>query len=150
MWIDGRAGMSLAMLAIFAGMVLVAWGYPPETRLLPLVIGIPGIALCSLQLVNDLLAARRAARARPTVAPIAKLRREAALLLWFLGFLAAVLAFGFLFATPVMAFLFLYFDQREPLRLSATLAFSGLLVVYGVFEVLLELILFRGLLAEWL
>jgi hypothetical protein len=42
------------MMAIFTSMVVIAWGYPPKSRFLPLVIGIPGIALTLLQLWLDL------------------------------------------------------------------------------------------------
>jgi hypothetical protein len=149
MSIDGRTGMSLIMLAIFAGMVAVASTYPEETRLLPLVIGIPGIVLCLVQVVIDGMAAKRVAP-DTSLSPSPRVIREVVLLGWFLGFLLAVLCFGFLLAGPVMIFAFLYFDQREPLRLAAIMAASGFAVLYLVFETLLELILFPGLVTEWL
>ena len=40
MSVDGKVVMSLVMLTIFTAMVGMAMTYPPETRLLPLVIGI--------------------------------------------------------------------------------------------------------------
>jgi hypothetical protein len=113
--------MSLVMLAIFVAMVAVAATYPEETRLLPLVIGIPGIVLCLVQVVIDGIAARRTG-VDTALSPTPKAIRETVLLGWFLGFLLAVLFFGFLIAAPVMIFAFLYFDQRETLRLAAIMA----------------------------
>lgn len=48
------APMTLVMLAIFVAMVAVASTYPPAARFMPFTIGIPGIALCLLQLSIDL------------------------------------------------------------------------------------------------
>ena len=149
MSIDGRTSMSLVMLAIFVVMVAVASTYPEETRLLPLVIGIPGVVLCLVQVVIDGMAGHRT-RADTSLSPSPGVIREVVLLGWFLGFLLAVLCFGFLFAAPVMIFAFLYVDQREPLRLSAIMSVAGFAVLYLVFETILELILFRGLVTEWL
>lgn len=49
----GRTLFTLVMFSIFAVMVYIATGYPPAARLLPLVIGIPGMALSLLQVVLD-------------------------------------------------------------------------------------------------
>ncbi|MFQ6017744.1 MAG: tripartite tricarboxylate transporter TctB family protein [Kiloniellaceae bacterium] len=150
MSIDGKVLMSLVMLAIFAGMVLVAAGYPPEARLLPFVIGIPGVVLCLVQLVSEILAAQKdRPEAEHSAGQRVSLRREVALIAWFVGLVLSILLFGFLVAAPLIVFAFLYFDQRESLRLSAAMALSGATVLYLVFEVLLELILFQGLLADW-
>ncbi len=184
MSVNGKLLMSLVMLAIFAAMVLVAAGYPPEARLLPLVIGIPGLALCLLQVANEIRDARPGVRsgarsgarseaqsraqsgARSEAPPMglsegplqdddpidqaAKIRREFVLLAWFLAMVLGVLLFGFLIATPVLVFGFLALDQRESFKLAATMATAGFAVLYLIFEKLLELILFRGFVTEWL
>lgn len=46
--------MTVVMLAIFVVMVGLATQFPPQARFMPLVLGIPGIALCLLQLFLDL------------------------------------------------------------------------------------------------
>ena len=61
MSVDGKVLMSLVMLVIFGGMVGMATTYPPETRLLPLVIGIPGILLAAIQVAMDFADAKRKA-----------------------------------------------------------------------------------------
>ena len=56
---SGKIFMSVVMLAIFVVMVGIATQYPPQARFMPLVIGIPGIALCLLQLFLEFRARRR-------------------------------------------------------------------------------------------
>ncbi|MBM3608340.1 MAG: hypothetical protein FJX29_07780 [Alphaproteobacteria bacterium] len=48
-----RSAMTLVMLAIFTVMVAIAWPWPDEARFMPLVVGVPGIGLCLLQLLLD-------------------------------------------------------------------------------------------------
>lgn len=56
---SGKIFMSVVMLAIFVVMVGIASQYPPQARFMPLVIGIPGIALCLFQLFLECRARRR-------------------------------------------------------------------------------------------
>lgn len=51
--------MNFVMLAIFVTMVGIAATYPPQARFMPFVVGIPGIALCFLQIFLDLCSVRR-------------------------------------------------------------------------------------------
>lgn len=51
--------MNFVMLAIFVSMVGIATQYPPQARFMPLVVGIPAIALCLLQIFLDIRAFRR-------------------------------------------------------------------------------------------
>ena len=53
---DADVVLSGALLAVFAAMTAGALLYPPDSRLLPLVVGIPGIFLCAAQLVCALVA----------------------------------------------------------------------------------------------
>jgi hypothetical protein len=52
--------MTVAMLVIFSAMLLVTLSYPEGARFMPMVIGLPAVGLCLLQLVIDL-------RSRPEV-----------------------------------------------------------------------------------
>jgi nitrate reductase NapE component len=73
-------------------------------------------------------------------------RRERKMFLWLALFLAGILAFGFLWATPVLVFAFLRFGERESWPVAAVGALGAWLVLYLVFVRLLELFLFDGLL----
>jgi hypothetical protein len=138
------------MLAIFSAVLIVAVGYPPEARLMPMLIGLAGAGLSLAQLWQSLAAGRRLDRPARVGAGAPAGWREARLLAWFAGFLLAIVAFGFLIAAPVMVLGFLVIEQRERAMLSGALAFGCLVVLYLAFELLLELSLYRGLVAQLL
>lgn len=56
---SGKMFMNVVMLAIFVVMVGIATQYPPQARFMPLVIGIPGIVLCLLQLFLEFRESRK-------------------------------------------------------------------------------------------
>ncbi len=144
MTISGNALLSAIMLAIFSAMLILAAGYSPEARLMPMIVGFAGAGLCLVQLWQSLSADRRAARPPRVETDAPARQREGRLLAWFAGFLLAIVAFGFLIAAPVMVLGFLVIEQRERATLSGALAFGCLAVLYLVFELLLELSLHRG------
>jgi hypothetical protein len=141
---EGRIIVSVVMLAIFAGMVLYAFTFPPDARFLPWVIGIPGLLFCIAQLAIEL-------RSRPPEPrPAREGRRELKMFAWFVAMIAGILLFGFVYAGPALIAAYLYFDWNErPLTvvISALVAFA---ILYGVFEQALELRLFGGFLGRWL
>jgi hypothetical protein len=147
---SGKILVSAAMLAIFAGMVAMAFGYPPDGRFLPFVIGIPGTVLCVIQLALDIAESRRESGRRLTAEERRNLRVAGALFVWLVGFMAAILLLGFLVAMPLVLFAFLRLQQREPLPLSLALSAGGLAGMWLVFDVMLRLPLHEGFLIEWL
>lgn len=147
---SGRIGVSVIMLAIFATMVAMATGYPPDSRFLPFVIGIPGTALCAIQLVIDILAARREPGHRLEADERARLRAAVVLFGWLALFMIAILLLGFLYAMPLLLFAFLRLNQRESVMLSAVLALGGMAGMWLLFDVMLRLPLHEGFLLEWL
>ncbi len=62
---SGNIFMNVVMLAIFVVMVGIAAQYPPQARFMPLVIGIPGIALCLLQLFLEFRESRKPKASEP-------------------------------------------------------------------------------------
>ena len=126
MSVDGRVMMSLVMLAIFAGMVGMALTYPPETRLLPLVIGIPGILLGLIQVGMEISAARRragpaesteedepdtgAGESPPSAVTV---KRELVLLAYLATLAISIILFGFWLTIPVFVIVFLRLHERE-------------------------------------
>lgn len=157
---DGRVGMAFAMVVIFAAMVIMAAGYPATARFLPLVIGIPGLMLATLQLAIEIRRAAREPVPQAAAAPAdvggdggdprTRLRREGTLFLYLVGLVAAILLLGFVIAAPLFVATFLWLREHESPRVIAMGSFATLAVLYVVFEVLLELSLYRGHLLELL
>jgi hypothetical protein len=159
--------MTILMLAIFVVMVGIATRYPAQARFMPFVVGIPGIALCLLQLWLDLRDARRGRlaepvgspgtldepwRANPEAAPppADRVRRELALWGYVLGLVAGVLLFGFWVTIPLFILGFLRFWGRASWAFSLGLAISVSLVSYVAFVQGLQVILHEGFVTEYL
>lgn len=148
--------VTVLMLAIFTTMVVMALGFPANARFMPLVVGLPGIALCLLQLVLDL---RGAQRARPRVAGPPQegdgedfgrhtVRMEWLSWLYFVLFIGGVLLFGFLLAAPVL--IAAYLRREAGVRSGRALIAGGLsaVVMYLLFQQALGFRLFEGLLGR--
>ena len=146
MSISSRILTAAVMLVIFAGMTVMALGFPAQAQLMPLLIGVPGTLMALVQLIKELCAPAEAPPA-PEAAIEARDEqgRERKMFLWLALFLAGVLAFGFVWATPVLVFAFLRFGERESWTVAAFGAIGTWLVLYVVFVRLLELFLFEGL-----
>ena len=142
------------MTVIFAVMVLVATQYPPDARMLPLVIGIPGTILCFIQLGFELRASNRTQHLPGETGNLKEestnVMKELTFFLWFPAFILSVLLIGFIATTLFMVFIFLRMSQRESMKLSVGLSLGGAIVLYLVFEILLALPLFNGVVNQWI
>src|SRR5437868_6791884 len=87
MKIDGRLAVSLMMLAVFLFFVGQALAFKPQARDMPLLVGIPGILLCLLQIGLELKKQGRAA-----VETILLSAEERPAAVWLLVFLAGIIA----------------------------------------------------------
>ncbi|HET7669740.1 MAG TPA: tripartite tricarboxylate transporter TctB family protein [Burkholderiales bacterium] len=144
--------MSIAMLVFFGVMVGVATQYPPQARFMPLVVGVPALLLCLVQVVLEFKSRRRAA-AESTVAPDAATTGETAgetsrreRVLWgsFLALVAGTVLFGFWATIPVFIAAFLRVVGRESWGFSLALAAVGTGVLVAVFRFGLGVILHNG------
>jgi hypothetical protein len=142
--LEGRILVSGIMLVVFATAVGLSLTYAPETRMLPLVIGVPGLLLSAIQLVMELRD-----RPPPTVTP-EEHSREWRMLAWFVGFVGALVLFGFLYAGPALVAIYLYVSGRERWYVALGAAVFAWAILYGIFERFLGLPLFEGLLAQYL
>ena len=148
--LNGQVITAAIMLAIFASMVGMSTQYPPNARMVPLVIGIPGTILCLIQLVSEILASYRGQLSVEGSNKISssELIREFKFFMWFPAFIVSVLVLGFFVTTLVLVFLFLRLDQRESMKLSLSLSIGGAVVLYLVFELMLGLPLYPGMFYE--
>src|SRR5579871_1020617 len=142
--LEGRILVSGIMVIVFATAVGLSFTYAPETRMLPLVIGIPGLTLSIVQLFNELRA-----RPEPAVTP-EQHKREGRMFAWFLAFIGGLVLFGFLYMGPLLVAAYLYFSGKERWYVALIAAAFAFTVLYGIFEQFLGLPLFEGLIVQWI
>lgn len=148
---SGRIITTLAMLAIFSAMSLMALGFPEKAAFTPLLVGIPGAILCAAQLVIDLTG--RAKLVGPDNDEESDSRdgdaigrREWIMFVWLAIFAVTLIGLGFHIGGTLVVFLYIRFGEGEPWR-NAIIAGAGtFLVIWLIFTKLLELPLFTGLL----
>lgn len=140
--LEGRILVSGIMVVVFATAVGLSFTYAPETRMLPLVIGIPGLVLSIIQLFTELRA-----RPEPAVTP-EEHKREGRMFAWFILFVVSLVLFGFLYAGPALVAAYLYFSGKEKWYVALIAAAFAWTVLYGVFEQFLGLPLFEGLIPQ--
>lgn len=168
--------MTVVMLAIFTVMVGISTTYPAAARFMVLVVGIPGIALCLLQLGLDIRRRMQAAengRTQPDMTKLAHAaggapastsssplatgdyspettRKEIILWSYFLSLIAGVLLFGFYFTVPVFLIVFLLLFAQASLLRAAVLTVSASVFLYIVFEYVFRMRLHEGFITEYL
>lgn len=161
--------VAFVMLVTFVAMVAIAATYSDKARFMPLVIGIPGIGLCLLQLAMDIRAFRKArlaeaipglssdrnrGDARSADGPSAvdfqlttgtpSLTSEVRTWAYFFAYIGGVLLFGFHIAVPILVTVYLYVEAKLSALAAAAAGALFTLAVYLMFESLLEFTLHHG------
>lgn len=145
--VEGRVVVAGLMLLIFAVMVGLALTYPGEARFLPLVIGIPGLVLCVMQLMIEL---RSAPGSDEKVNTAEDRVAELKMFGWFAVFIFGIILFGFPYAGPVIVALYLHFSWGEKWYVSLGAAAFSWAILHGIFDYVLGLPLFEGLVYQWI
>ena len=160
--------LTFVMLAIFTTMVALSFDYPSKARFMPLVVGLPGIALCLIQLGIDLFRSPSAGAAASVGQSIAAAsapesqqeeelpefgphtaRQEVVMWVYFVSFIAGVILFGFYVSVPVMLVTFLRKQGGASWKFAAALAIAATLVIYLMFGRLLGIELHPGFITRW-
>jgi Tripartite tricarboxylate transporter TctB family len=154
--------LTAIMLLIFSTMVGIATQYPADARFMPFVVGIPGIALCLLQLALDAVRAhdghlsrhfQTAPKAGKPIETVAAelpefgghtAKRELRMWGYFVAFIAGVLGFGFYVSIPIMLVTFLRRDAGASWRSALLLGIGATAVLYVMFGVILQIRLHPG------
>jgi len=132
--------VSVIMLAIFVFFVGQALTFREGARAMPLMVGIPAILLCLLQIALD-LRKRHGAILRSAILIV----EERPIVLWLLAFFFAIIAFGFAYGAPPLVAAYLYFAARERPVVAITGGIFCVVVLSFLFERLLNVQLFEGL-----
>lgn len=137
---DGRLLVSVMMLAIFVFFVGQALTFREGARAMPLMVGIPAILLCLLQIALD-LRKRRGAIVQSAILIV----EERPIVLWVLAFFFTIIAFGFANGAPPLVAAYLYFAARERPVVAIAGGIFCVVVLSFLFERLLNVQLFEGL-----
>ncbi len=148
----GEFILAFFFLVFFVTVLLISMTYSPKARRLPLLVGIPGVALTAAQVIKELSRRRgktgEAKTAELEDAGTARQKGVDKRLLTMLGWLVLLVAMiwivGFLITIPVYTILFMK-SLKESWRLSIIFAVAGFAVLYGLFVVALNMELYPGL-----
>jgi hypothetical protein len=146
--LNGRVVTALVMFMIFACMSAIALGFTEKARLMPLLVGIPGTILGIVELINEMRATVKQAASGEQAEVVT--RAERAMLGWVGLFLLGILCFGFIYTAPVLVFAFMLAGKKETLTVALISAAGAWAVLYGFFQVAMEIPLFQGLVVEYM
>ncbi len=135
---SGRILVSGIMTVVFAVFVGLAFTIHHEAAVMPLLVGVPGLVLSLVQLVIEMRKVAVTAD-EPIFSP-----RERSIAIWLLGFVLAIIAFGFDVGATVLvaAYLWLAVGARP---LGAAIGGGLCLATMYVLDHLLNIPLFQGL-----
>jgi hypothetical protein len=147
---------AIAAAAAAAVYVATAYGYSPDARAAPLLIGWSVIALAGLDTAGRTqTAAGRAltrwlnpgvSRSHPAAGSVYTTTRQASAVAWIVGFVAAFALFGALVAIPLYVFAAIYWRGGRPIWVGVISAAGTLAGIWVLFARLLHLDLYPGLL----
>jgi len=150
---------TLLLLAFFAFFIWEAREWRLQARLYPWAIGIPMVGLAIIYLVVELFGTEKPkAQGNAPVdfqftqemdSRVARLR-TLNIFSWILGFFAGVWLVGFSITVPLLVFLYLKVQSREPWLISIALTGAAWLLFWGLFDRLLHLPFPEGQLFVWL
>ncbi len=142
--LEGRIITAGVTLAIFVTAVAIALIYfPAGARMLPLVIGIPGIILSAIQLVSE-LRRKDAEQISPEIRA-----GEIRMVIWFGAFASTIILLGFVYGSPVMIAAYLQFAAKEKwytVLLGAALAW---VILQYVFMRGIGIVLYEGIIPPY-
>jgi len=141
----GRVVTALIMFAVFLIMTGMAFSFPEKARLMPLMIGIPGVILGFAQLIMEIRTALTEAIQEPKEGIEQERKDELQMLLWIFLFFIFILCFGFIYASPLLVAGFLYVAKSESLKTAIIGGIATWAVLYGFFETWFQIPLFPGL-----
>ncbi len=144
--VEGRVVVAGIMLLIFAVMVGFALTFPGEARFLPLVIGVPGLVLSLAQFVIELRGKEADEKAYTAADRMAELKMFG----WFAVFIFGIILFGFPYGGPIIVALYLHFSWGEKWYVSLGAAAFSWGILHGIFDYVLGLPLFEGLVYQWI
>ena len=143
--LEGRIVTAGIMLAIFVTAVGIALIYFPENaRMLPLVVGVPGIILSAIQLVNE-LRQTDSKQISPEVRS-----GEIRMIIWFAIFAAVIFLLGFIYGSPLLIAAYLHVQAKEKWYTTLLGALLAWVILEFVFSRGIGIVLYEGIIPPML
>lgn len=136
-----RISFTAVIGLVFTAIAVMSLSLSPAARLLPLMVSIPGMLLSMIALLREIRV--------PAVADDGEEQGSMTELKaagWIFAFWAAVLLFGFLIGAPLVTAAYLFLALRRSAVASIVAGLVCFAGTYGLFERLLDVPLFHGLL----
>lgn len=138
--LEGRIVTAGVMLAIFVTAVGIALIYfPAGARMLPLVVGIPGIILSAIQFVSE-LRQTDAKQISPEVRA-----GEIRMIVWFAAFAAVIFLLGFIYGSPLLIAAYLQIQAKEKWYTTVLGALLAWVILEFVFSRGIGIVLYEGM-----
>jgi hypothetical protein len=136
--------VAVTLLVVFVAMVAIASGYPAAARLMPLTIGIPAALLAVWEVQREWRAGRGGDHAGSR-----SRSGQAAGFAWFIAFVLAIVAGGFVIGGTTAVVVAQRFWLRESWRTALVGGVAAFVVLAGGIERGLGQPLFEGVMTGW-
>lgn len=172
--ITGQVLFSLGLTLLLLILLIVTMGYGYLSKLVPMVVLVPGLMAAAAQFLRDVREAQRGDKPKPKEAkdqstvtgteavvpgegiikeklsPQEKRRRQLVAIGWLFAFFALITVLGLSIAIPVFILLFMKLYGRESWRLSIAMAAGMWVFIYVIFVWGMRSQLYPGMFFDWL
>ena len=143
----GEAILACIFLAIFLIVVIAATGYNRKARLMPLVIGVPGLVLSAAEVTRQVLRKREPKPKEAAAGESDHYKKTLRAIGWMVLLVGLIWILGFTLGLPLFSMLFMK-TRKESWVTSIIITLSGVGVIYFLFGKGLEMSLYKGFLFE--
>lgn len=143
-----KANFALFLLIIFTGAAVTGWKWPDIAKIMPVyVAAIPGLIMISIQLFREMtgwesvksVAGMDMDQVSVVQLDIATERRRTLLFFaWFIGGALGIWLLGIVITLPVLVFLYALVEGGEKWFIALVMAVCAYLLIWGLFEFILE------------
>ncbi len=145
------ANFTLFFVAVFLVATWIGWEWPYIAKLMPVyVAAIPGLVLALVQLYRDITGWEKGRREggggiemdevfKSELDQGTERRRTIVFFAWFIGGAVAIWLLGIVLALPLLGLLYALVEGREKWTVSLLMAAATFLLIWGLFEYLLEM-----------
>lgn len=143
-----KINFALFLLVVFAGATVSGWNWPDIAKIMPVyVAAIPGLVMITLQIYREATGWETRENAagmdmdeggKDLLDESTQRRRTLLFFAWFIGGAIGIWLIGIVYALPLLVFFYALVEGREKWLTSIILGICGYLLIWGLFEYMLE------------